>query len=518
MSMSQQDEIERKYDVEPTTAIPPLVGLEGVTSVSEAVETELVAVYFDTADLELARAGITLRRRTGGYDEGWHLKLPGVGKDTRTEVRLPLGRATTTVPAELLAPVRAVVRDRPLTPVAKLATRRLESELLDADATVLAQVCDDHVHAERLRGPAHVEEWREWEVELVNGGNDVMDGVEQRLLEAGANPGAVSSKLRRALGEPALQAQGARPSPKELARGSAAQLVVAHLEEHLEELKQQDARLRQERPGSIHKMRIAARRLRSALKTYGPLLASGPDRSTPRPGDAVGDELRWLGQVLSPARDAQVMRERLGVLVAEQPVELVLGPVAQRIDDDLSVAFGAGRDAALQALESERYYRLLDALDELVQAPAFTEEAHRKARAVVPALLQRDAKRLRRAVQAIDDADGPEQHDLALHEARKKAKRLRYAAESAVPSLPRAKKLAASVKAVQEALGEHQDTVVAREKLREYGAQTQLSGENGFTFGRLHALEQARDDAAVRDFEKAWGRVRHKGLGRWLRG
>jgi inorganic triphosphatase YgiF len=333
MGMSRQDEVERTYDVGATVVLPVLTDIDGVRAVGRPMGTDLVAIYFDTAQLDLARRGITLRRRTGGYDEGWHLKLPK-GEDTRTEVRLPLARATKTVPAGLLAPVRAVVRDHPLVPVARLSTRRLEYELVGSDATVLAQVCDDRVHAERLHGPAHVEDWREWEVELVDGSGGMLDVVEQRLLEAGASRGSVPSKLRRALGELVPHSPVNRPSDEQLRRGSAAQLVVAHLADHTRELQHQDARLRSGSRGSIHKLRIAARRLRSALKTYRPLLA--PDSVTT--ADQVGEELRWLGQVLSPARDAQVMRERLRLLVASEPRELVLGPVSQRIDDNLSVA------------------------------------------------------------------------------------------------------------------------------------------------------------------------------------
>ena len=515
MGATRQDEVERKYDVGGGAMLPSLADVDGVGSVGQPVETKLVAVYFDTAGLDLARRGITLRRRTGGYDAGWHLKLPS-GPDTRTEVRLPPGQETRTVPAELLGPVRAVVRDRALEPVVQVTTRRLERDLVHEDGTVLAQVCDDEVHAERLLGTAQVEDWREWEVELVDGDVQLLDGVEQRLLEVGAARASVSSKLRRALGDVAPQSPAARPSRKQLARGSAGQLLMAHLSEHVEDLMEQDARLRAEGPGSIHKLRIAARRLRSALKTYAPLLASDSSTST---GSAasVGEELRWLGQVLSPARDAQVMRERLGLLVASEPAELVLGPVARRIDDELSAAFQAGRDQALEAVGSERYFRLLDALDDLAVNPPVTAAAQAPARDIVPGLLQRDAKRLRRAVREIARADSPHDHDLALHEARKKAKRLRYAAESAVPVFPdRAKKLRDRAKAVQEALGEHQDTVVARHQLREYGAQTHLSGENGFTFGRLHALEQARADDAEHRFEEAWDRFPPKKLSRWV--
>ncbi|MGH3480415.1 MAG: CYTH domain-containing protein, partial [Nocardioidaceae bacterium] len=69
-------EVERKYDAAPEARLPDLTRLPGVAGVAEPEQYDLDAVYFDTADLALARGRITLRRRTGGHDAGWHLKLP----------------------------------------------------------------------------------------------------------------------------------------------------------------------------------------------------------------------------------------------------------------------------------------------------------------------------------------------------------------------------------------------------------------------------------------------------------
>ena len=275
------------------------------------------------------------------------------------------------------------------------------------------------------------------------------------------------------------------------------------------ELLRQDLRLRADRDDSVHQLRIAARRLRSALTSYRPLLE-------PSATDDLRDELRWLGQSLAEARDAQVLRERLHAVIDAEPPELVLGPVVSRIDDELRTARRTGLEDASRALDSDRYFRLLDALDQLVASPPLSPAADRPARKALSRLLGRDAKRLRRAVSAIDaSAAGPER-DAALHETRKKAKRLRYAAESAVPVLGKpAKRLAASVKKMQQALGEHQDSVVARERLREYGVRAHGSAENGFTFGRLHGLEQARGDDAERAFEAAWAGRHGKTVRRW---
>lgn len=509
MGSAHHDEVERKFDVDAATIFPTIAGLGGVSTMSQPIELVLDAVYFDTTDLDLTGHGVTLRRRTGGDDAGWHLKVPR-GKDTRTEVCLPLDDDTPLVPDELLARVRALVRDRELVPVARVNTRRLEYTLVGEDAAALAQVCDDQVHTERLHGPALVQDWREWEVELVHGDLDLLEAVEQRFLAAGATPAAAASKLARSLDD-VVPPVARGPSRKKLSQGTAAQVVLAYLTVHVAELQRQDLRLRADDPGSVHKLRIAARRLRSALKTYKSLFE-------PTSTDHLGDELRWLGQTLSEARDAQVQRERLSDLVAAEPPELVLGPVMNRIDDELRADQRAGREQALTTLDSERYFRLLDRLDELTRSAPLAPKAEAPARKVLPGLLRRDARRLRRAVRQIARSADPQQHDAALHEARKKAKRLRYAAESAVPVLGKpAKTLAASAKTVQQALGEHQDSVVSRHRLRDYGVRAHARGENGFTFGRLHALEQARADGAERDFDLAWQARPGNTVRRWAR-
>jgi CHAD domain-containing protein len=233
----------------------------------------------------------------------------------------------------------------------------------------------------------------------------------------------------------------------------------------------------------------------------------------------VAEEHRWLGEVLSRARDAQVLRERLLGLVADPPAERVVGPVAAAIDDDLRGAEERGREEALRALSGGRYFRLLDALDDLVRCLPLARAADSPARDELPRLLQRDADRLRRAVAGAGAATTADARDAALHEARKKAKRLRYAAESAAPVLgERAVELADRAAQVQDALGGHQDSVMSRRVLRELGAREHAHGRDGSTFGHLHTVEEERAAGSVRDFEAAWERLPTRGLRRWLRG
>ena len=205
-------ETEAKFEVGLDFVLPDLSGLaEGVTVTEPRVDL-LVASYFDTSDLRLAAARITLRRRTGGGDAGWHLKLP-VTAGTRRELQVPLGDAAATVPPQLVAQVATWVRDEPLSVVAVLETRRTVRRLAGADGTALAEVADDLVTGRvTVPGNAGAEPatWREVEVELVAGGPEILAAAGARLTAAGARPSSAASKLGRLLG---ARAADAAPQP-----------------------------------------------------------------------------------------------------------------------------------------------------------------------------------------------------------------------------------------------------------------------------------------------------------------
>ncbi len=481
----EQREVERKYDVAEVAVLPHLSAVADLTELGPAEQLEQSATYHDTADLRLLAAGVTLRRRVGGTDDGWHLKLPGAGADERQEVRLPPGDDDSSCPRELLDRVGVLVRDDGVVPSLVLRTRRRVHRLVDAAGTVQAEVCDDLVDAE-LPGHDERSTWREWEVELVEGGPDVFDAVESLLATAGATRSPSGSKAARALDRRAPPRTRWRSRSTLPGKPSATELLAGYLAGQLDALQQQDILLRSGEQEGVHQMRVAARRLRSALATYRPLLEPGSV-------ELLREDLRWLGAALSEARDAQVLRDRLTGLVADQPAELVLGPVRARIDDELRRRFREGRQRADEALGSSRYFRMLDALEQVVTDPPVVDEAQAAAKEAVPRLLRHDLRRLRRRAARVADAEDPATTERALHEVRKAAKRLRYAAEGARPVLGKpAKRLAKRAEAIQELLGDHQDTVVARETLREIAVHAHLDGENGFTFGRLHALEEAR--------------------------
>ena len=158
-------------------------------------------MYFDTPDLRLLRAGVTLRRREGGSDPGWHLKLP-VGKDSREELRVPLSQARRTPPAELTALTRVHTRGAEVAPVVRLRTRRRRWRLADDDGRALAELVEDRVTAHTIGSDTEATSWREVEVELSEHGSvALLDQIEQRLLEAGAQRSGAASKLSRVLAD-----------------------------------------------------------------------------------------------------------------------------------------------------------------------------------------------------------------------------------------------------------------------------------------------------------------------------
>ncbi|MFW3171516.1 CHAD domain-containing protein [Geodermatophilus sp. CPCC 206100] len=514
-------EIERKLEADDSYAAPDLTGVDGVDAVGEPEEQALEATYFDTADLRLLRNKVTLRRRTGGSDAGWHVKLPAAA-GARRELHQPVGRASRTVPKAVLAPVLGVLGTAVPEPVATLRTRRVVRRLLGEGGAVLAEVADDTVHGTALGAnpgePATVTTWRELEVELVDGDEALLDAVTERLVAAGArlsdSPSKVGRVLAGRLGQPGGAPAGGpgdegdatgsrrKKGKKEKARQpTAGDVVLAALAAQVAALRAADLAIRTEQPEGVHDLRVACRRLRSITAAFRTVL---PRKAT----DPLRAELRWVGGQLSAARDGEVALAHLRELVAAQPPELVLGPVAARFQQ--TEISGRVDDArrVIRTLTDRRYLLLLDALAALLADPPLTEFAGGPARAVMADAVRRNGKRLRRAVTAAREAQGEERHT-ALHAVRKAGKRVRYTAEVAADVLGGpATALVDCLKEAQETLGSAQDTVVTREYAVRLGRAAFAAGENAWTYGRLHGLEEARAARAEDAFWELEPRVR----------
>jgi CHAD domain-containing protein len=275
-------------------------------------------------------------------------------------------------------------------------------------------------------------------------------------------------------------------------------VVRAALQLQVRGLQDADLMVRTGQEDGVHQVRVACRRLRSTLAAFRPVL----DRAQTEP---LREELAAVGTALSPTRDAEVALAHLRQLVAAEPVELVLGPVAARLQQAELADRQTGDATARKALSSEAYLRLRDDLDALVAQPPLTEAAARPADEVLREIVAHTGKRLRRAVEAAQDSD----HEEALHDVRKAAKRLRYTAEQAVPVLGEpVRELVGALKGVQEVLGDRQDTFVTRPLCTQLGLKAFAAGENAWTWGRLHALEQARCERAEQEFWLRWPQLR----------
>ena len=490
-------ETERKYEAPAGSDLPALDGFPGVAAEAGPERIELEAVYYDTADLRLARANVTLRRRTGGDDAGWHLKLP-VGVDTREEVRVPLGR-TRKPPKELANLVQAHARGRALEPVARISTTRERWQLVDDRGGLLVEVVEDLVSAQVVDDDSTADSWREIEVELGERGDlALLDTVERRLFDAGIRRSTSSAKLTRLLSD---RLAPAPKGPRTGRKATAGDVVLAYLHEHAKALKHYDPAVRREADDAVHQMRVSTRRLRSALQAYGKVV----DRERTR---ELTNELKWLAGVLGESRDLEVLRDRFTTAVADLDPDLVLGPVPARLTRHFAPLETAARKNSAATLNGARYFALLDAVDALLAEPPLTDLACERAEKVVPKLVDKAYRRLAGHAEEVPRTRPGVDRDVALHESRKAAKRLRYTTEAAVPVFgKRAKAYRKTIKGVQTLLGEHQDSVVARPALRELGVQAHLDGENGFTYGLLHGLESGAAARIEAEFPAVWREV-----------
>lgn len=466
---SKHIEVERKFDVSSLAVSPSFEGLAAVAQIEHVPSVTLDAVYYDTPTRSLASRQITLRRRTGGGDAGWHIKVPA-GPHTRAEFRAPLGDADEDVPAGLRDVIAAVVRDQPLAPIARITTRRTVDLLRAADGTALAEFCDDQVIG-AARGSDAEQHWREWEIELSEEAAaagladlQLLDRLTNRLLDAGAEPATRASKMDRVL-DGSAQPASRTPIDDPVHRAVAAEV---------DNLLVWDRAVRQDAYDSVHQMRVTTRKIRSLLQ------ASQNEFGLSR--DAwILDELRQLAALLGLARDAEVLAEKYEHALDELPTELVRGPVRERLVDGARRRYRSAWRKSLNAMRSQRYFRLLDAMEALADAEPMP--AAPRTEPVSVTTVEAGYKRVRKRARAAGKAE-PEHRDEALHRIRKSAKRLRYTA-----SATGAKSVSRAAKTIQTLLGDHQDSVVSRSHLRHQANTAHAAGEDTFTYGLLYQRE-----------------------------
>ena len=489
-------ERELKLAVNPTFMLPDLTDAElGVLELRDLPELDLVSTYHDTADLRLARAGVTLRYRTGD-DEGpvWTLKLRVPGSDGTTRDELSFPGEPDAIPAAALELVTALARSSVLAAVARLRTRRRRWLLCGGGERELAVLSDDEVTV--LDGDEVVARFRE--LELESRGPDLAQllPIAERLQLAGAVLAEPVPKAVRAMGPRAAAASdftlievgGDDP---------AGRAVQAALASGGVRLVQHDPGTRLGDAEALHQMRVAARRLRSDLRTYSLLV-----EATWAAG--LAEELGWLADHLGSVRDLDVQIEGLERAAGD------LKPDLRRLFDVLEARRETARAALLEALRDDRYTGLLDRLADAAHAPALSGLAWQPAAQVLPQLLEAAWRRLKAKARRLDPGDP----DNRYHEVRILAKRARYAAEGIGPvlgvSAEPIKRFASEAARMQDLLGSLQDAVVGAELIRDASAG---SGDARFTLaaGRLYERQRYAQEAARGAYPRAWRRLARRG-------
>jgi CHAD domain-containing protein len=499
-------EREVKLGAGPAFHLPDLAGvIEGV-NVGPSETVRLETVYYDTPDLRLARWGVSLRHRAG---EGWTLKLAAPpsapGKPTAVLERAELtfeGRSRKP-PDAALDVVRAYVRRAELVPVARLSTVRHRVRLVDATGARVAEVVDDEVSVRDGRRVAA--RFREIEVEVASqNGADSTDGIitplVTKLRGAGAGAPDPTPKHIRALGPRAMEPPEVAPQP--LRPNAPAKDVIRNaLAESVASLLHNDPLVRTGRdPEAVHQARVATRKLRSNLRTFGPLL----DVEWTEP---LRSELGWLALSLGAVRDREVLLGRLQERAKSLPANDSRS--AASLLQLLATEIDGLRNQLAVDLDSQRYVDLLENLVAAAHSPGTLPDADQPASTLLPALATTPWRRLRSAVRQL--AETPT--DPELHRIRILAKRARYAAEAVAPVAgPGADAFAKAAAKLQTVLGEHQDSVTAQAWLR----AAKVTGRRAFVAGELIALEGIAAAAARARWKKAWNSLDRKRLRDWM--
>lgn len=472
-------EREIKLAIDPGFRLPALPGIPLPRHL-------LTSTYYDTSQYDLAHAGITLRQRIARGKQTWQLKLP-LMKD-RQEIEL--GDRQSIPPATFRDLLFLQVGQRELVPVATVRVWR-SGVRIRINKIDIAAVTIDQVSV--VKDGVVLDRFRELEIEQMNGKDDVLADLERQLRRAGAHDHDGRPKLFRALSLPAP-----RPEPPPAPDAPAIDHVKWILARHLRWLLAHDpgARLGRE-PESLHQMRVATRQLRVVLRTARPLLL-------PAWADSLHDELRWLGQLLGPARDLDVQL----AYFREESTALDAGdrrPLAPFIAH-LEVQRNHAHDVLLRELQGARYLDLIRRLQDATVNPTAVESA-----VTLHDLATGTFKKLRKVLRQV----GASPTSAMIHEIRIKTKRARYAAELAAPVVGKpVTRFIKKARVVQDVLGMYQDAIQAEAFVRAFLKQS-ASVRAAFVAGRMVERQRERRAKASKEMRLLWKGLLKRGENAW---
>ena len=470
-------ERELKLTVAAGFKLPPLKGARLPAKL-------LTSVYFDTPDLRLARARITLRHRTQGRKSAWQLKLPlDCG---RREIEMP-GKSSTP-PPQILDLLFIHLQDAAVQPVATLRTRRTGIRVGGSKG---ADVVLDEVAI--LKESSEVLIFREVEIEQLDGDASLANRLEKTLRKAGATDHDGRPKIFRALDLPAPQ----RPAPPD---------SDAHASAHLRYIlgRQLNAMLSRD-PGvrlggdteDVHQMRVATRRMRSVLRVARPLLKSGWE-------EPLRDKLGWLGRQLGEARDLDVQIAYFkGQSDSVKPRDRA---ALERFLEYLQKKRNKVQEQLMSQLRRRRYVTLINRLIPAVRDPAMVPNVD----VTLPDLARKAFRKVREAVKELDDSASTAK----WHCVRIRTKRARYAAELSESCSGRAAtRFIDKIKLIQDQLGNIQDAVIAEDHLRRFTSRT--SSHSALLAGQMVERQRQRRRQAKQAFYSTWKQVKKCGKEAW---
>ena len=492
--VTEHREIEFKFRVpsdvslnlgELLTNIHANVARESVRSMS--------ATYFDTSNLNLLRWGITLRHRTGGGDDGWHMKVPtepSGSSTSRDEIRVdkPAGM----VPLELASIAAPLVRRQEIVPMAEVQTERTPFIITDEAGEPLLEIVDDQVQVGTPGFPSTAN-FREVEVELLDNssaGFHLANTIGEALLARGALANSLS-KAAQALGRRAADPPDVPLLKYPNKDAPAIDALQAIFSRYVRDLLMADLGVRRDLPDSVHQMRVSCRRLRGALATFRPLLDAEATAF-------LREELAWLATELGQVRDTEVQLATLSTDLSEQVSrDFVIDYLRQRLR--------AARSSALAALRSDRHDFLIEDLILLVSEPPVAARAFESVESSLGRCVRKPWRKLQQSVEQ-SSPDAPAEH---WHRIRIQAKKARYAVEAVAPIYGAGyRRLGKSLSWVTDTLGSRQDAQVSINLLAEIAGTAPAS--IAFQLGVRSAHYEVTGGEDVREFIRRWPDIAHQ--------
>jgi CHAD domain-containing protein len=446
----------------------------------------LTSVYYDTSDLRLARARITLRHRTQGRKKAWQLKLPlDCG---RREVEMP-GK-NSVPPPQILDLLFIHLQGAAVRPVATLRTRRTGIRVGGSKGV---EVVLDEVAV--LKQSSEVLIFREVEIERLDGDAALVGRLEKTLRKAGATDHDGRPKVFRALDLPAPR--GLEPPHSSDPAGAHLRYILGR---QLDTILSRDSGVRLGGESEdVHQMRVATRRMRSVLRAARPLLKPGWEAP-------LRDKLGWLGRQLGEARDLDVQIAYFqGQSDSVKPSDR---GAFERFINYLQQKRGKVQRQLVSQLRRPRYVALINRLIPAVREPAIVPNNND---VTLPDLAGKAFRKLRKAAKELDDSASYAK----WHCVRIRAKRARYAAELAELCVGRgARQYIDQIKLIQDQLGDIQDAVLAENHLRRFTSK-KAGRHSAFLAGQMVERQRQRRRVAKQAFSSAWKKVKKCGKAIW---